>query len=129
MDIRTLATSATNVAGAAMVAAALAIAWAGPAFAAAYAPLDCAKAASPAEIAICQSYPLGQAEARTATLFGVATALVAMGQRGDIADAQRRWLESRDACGGNLDCLNEAYHARIGALSRVIDEIASRGPL
>ena len=57
-----------------------------------YAPLNCAKASSPAEHAICKSYPLGQREARMATLYGVATSLVAMGQRGNIEDAQRTWL-------------------------------------
>ena len=45
-----------------------------------YAPLECSKATSPAGKTICKSYALGQAEARVATLFGVATSLVAMGQ-------------------------------------------------
>jgi uncharacterized protein len=47
-----------------------------PARAADYAPIDCSKASSPAERAICRSYPLGQAEARMATLFGVVTSLL-----------------------------------------------------
>ena len=51
-----------------------------------YAPLDCNKANSPAERTICDSYSLGQSEARMATLFGVTTSLVAMGQRGNIQD-------------------------------------------
>ena len=55
-----------------------------PARAADYAPIDCGRASLPAERAICRSYSLGQAEARMATLFGVVTSLVAMGQRGDI---------------------------------------------
>jgi uncharacterized protein len=82
---------------------------AAPACAADYAPIDCGKAASPAEHAICCSYPLGQAEARMATLFGVVTSLVAMGQRGDIGDAQRQWLKQRDTCGGDTACLARAY--------------------
>jgi len=52
------------------------------ALAADYAPLDCRKADAPALFAICSNYSLGQAEARMATLFGIATSLVAMGQRG-----------------------------------------------
>ena len=99
-----------------------------PARAADYAPLDCGKASSPAERAICRSYPLGQAEARMATLFGVVTSLVAMGQRGDIGDAQRHWLKQRDACGGDTTCLGRAYQSRIDALSAVLDTIASHGP-
>ena len=101
---------------------------AAPARAAGYAPIDCGKAASLAERAICRSYPLGQAEARMATLFGVVTSLVAMGQRGDIGDAQRRWLKQRDACGGDTACLAHAYQSRIDSLSAALDTIASHGP-
>jgi uncharacterized protein len=93
-----------------------------------YAPLDCAKAASPSETAICQSYPLGQAEARMATLFGIVTALVGMGQRGDIGDQQKQWIRTRDQCGADTGCLARAYRARIAALSAILDQIAARGP-
>jgi uncharacterized protein len=99
-----------------------------PARAADYAPIDCRKASSPAERAICRSYPLGQAEARMATLFGVVTSLVAMGQRGDIGEAQRKWLKERNACGDDSACIARAYQSRITALSAVLDAIASRGP-
>jgi uncharacterized protein len=60
----------------------------GAAFAADYAPINCAKATSAADVTICKTYSLGQAEARMATLYGIAMSLVAMGQRGDIGDAQ-----------------------------------------
>jgi uncharacterized protein len=96
--------------------------------AAEYSPLNCAKAGSPSERTICDSYALGQSEARMATLFSVATSLVAMGQRGDIQDAQRQWLASREACGNNVACLSSAYEQRIRALDKVIANIASRGP-
>jgi uncharacterized protein len=93
-----------------------------------YAPIDCAKADSPAQLAICKSYPLGQAEARMATLFGMATSLVGMGQRGDLGEAQQQWLKTREACGGDVACLAETYRKRIGQLATVIDGIASHGP-
>jgi uncharacterized protein len=93
-----------------------------------YSPLVCSKASSPAEHAICRTYSLGQAEARMATLFGIATSLVAMGQRGDIHDQQAQWLKKREACGTDTACLTDAYEARIGELGKVIDDIASRGP-
>jgi uncharacterized protein len=99
-----------------------------PARAADYAPIDCDKASSPAERVICRSYPLGQAEARTATLFGAVTSLVAMGQRGDIGDSQRKWLKERNACGDDGACIGRAYQSRITALSSALDAIASRGP-
>lgn len=96
--------------------------------AAAYSPLACAKAKSAAELAICRTYSLGQAEARMATLFSVATSLVAMGQRGAIDDQQAEWLKKREACGANVPCLTAAYDARNAVLAKVIDDIASRGP-
>lgn len=98
------------------------------AYAGNYAPLDCSKTSSPAERTICRNYNLGQQEARMATLFGVATSLVAMGQRGDIQDAQRAWLKKRDACGNDVACLTKAYDARIQDLNGVVEGIAARGP-
>ena len=96
--------------------------------AAEYAPLDCRKADAPALYAICNTYSLGQAEARMATLYAIATSLVAMGQRGDLIDTQREWLGERDRCGDDTGCLHEVYARRIRHLDRVIDDIASRGP-
>jgi uncharacterized protein len=99
-----------------------------PARAADYVPIDCGKASLPAERAICRNYPLGQAEARMATLFGAVTSLVPMGQRSDIGDAQRKWLKERNACGDDTTCLARAYQSRIDSLSTSFDAIASRGP-
>jgi uncharacterized protein len=100
----------------------------GPAHAADYAPLNCGRAKSAAEITICRSYALGQAEARMATLYAIATSLVAMGQRGDIGDAQIEFLKARNACGRNVACLRRLYATRIDQLNKVIAVIASRGP-
>jgi uncharacterized protein len=99
-----------------------------PAHAGDYAPMNCAKAASPAEQAVCANYALGQLEARMATLYGVATSLVAMGQRGDMQGAQRDFLQARENCGANVGCLTRAYDARIAELNAAIAAIASRGP-
>ena len=93
-----------------------------------YFPLDCDKAKSLAERSICGNYNLGQSEARMATLFTITTSLVAMGQRGNILDDQRKWLQSRDACGKNLACLRASYTHRIKELENVMAGIASRGP-
>lgn len=98
------------------------------ALAADYAPLNCAKTRSAAEITICRTFALGQAEARMATLYGIATSLVAMGQRGDIGDAQIEFLKARNACGRNVACLTRLYNSRIDQLNKVIVAIASRGP-
>jgi uncharacterized protein len=93
-----------------------------------YAPLDCTKASSSAERAICSDYGLGQQEARVATLFAVTTSLVAMGQRGDIQDQQRAFLKERDACKSNVSCLRQAYDARDRQLEAVLAQIKQHGP-
>ncbi len=98
------------------------------AFAANYDPIDCAKAISLAEHTVCTVYSLGQAEARLATLYGIATTLVAMGQRSNINEAQNQWLKQRDTCGADVSCLSNLYRVRISALSKVLDDVASRGP-
>ena len=93
-----------------------------------YAPVDCSKANDPSLYAICNNYSLGQAEARMATLYGIAASLVAMGQRGELIETQRDWLAERDRCGDVTGCLHDAYARRIRRLNGVIDNIASRGP-
>lgn len=93
-----------------------------------YAPLECAKAKSETEKTICSDYSLGQSEARMATLFELTTSLVAMGQRGDIQDAQRGFIKQREACGANIACIRNAYGARIKQLEGVMSGIASHGP-
>jgi uncharacterized protein len=93
-----------------------------------YAPIDCTRAADPAQRAVCQNYSLGQAEARMATLYAIVTSLVPMGQRSNLMDQQRQWLRQRDACGGDNTCLANIYARRIGELNAAMADIASRGP-
>lgn len=93
-----------------------------------YAPIDCTRADDSAQRAVCQNYSLGQAEARMATLYGIVTSLVPMGQRANLMDAQREWLKQRDACRGDTACLTQVYARRIGELNAVMTDIASRGP-
>jgi uncharacterized protein len=100
-----------------------------PARAADNAPIDCGKPSSSAERAICRIYSLGQAEARMATLFGIVTSLVAMGQRADIGDAPRTWLKERNARGDDGACIARAYQSRIVALSANLDAICITWPI
>ncbi len=98
------------------------------AFAAGYEPAHCSHANTGAVRAICESYSLGQADARMATLFSVATSLVGMGKRGELIDTQREWLKKRNGCGSETACLMNAYELRIQQLDAIIASIASRGP-
>jgi uncharacterized protein len=99
-----------------------------PGHAASYAPLDCAKVSTAAETTVCKTYALGQDEARLATLFEILTSLIAMGQRADLVDTQRRWIAVREACGSNTECLSRAYQSRINELMQTLDALAKRGP-
>jgi uncharacterized protein len=110
------------------VAASPAAAADGPTSTVSYRPLECSNAASQPELAICRDYSLGQAEARMATLFGIANSLVAMGQRADIEDSQRQWLNTRNSCGKDTACLSRSYQSRIETLSTLVGSIAVRGP-
>src|ERR1700748_1557388 len=70
-----------------------------------YEPLDCSKDLTTAGKTICHNYTLGQDEARQATLFAVLTSLVPMGQRADLIESQRRWIETRETCRRDAKCL------------------------
>jgi uncharacterized protein len=107
---------------------AVGVAFMNPANAADYAPLNCKMASSAAERTICSDYGLGQSEARVATLYGLTTSLVAMGQRGTIQDDQRAFLKQRDACGSNAACIRNVYAARDKQLEAVMSGIQQRGP-
>jgi uncharacterized protein len=93
-----------------------------------YAPLNCAAASSPAEKAICGNYGLGQLEARMATLYQWSTSFVGMGQRGDMQDAQRAFIQQRGKCGADVPCLRRTYEARIAQLQSVMERVRERGP-
>lgn len=93
-----------------------------------YAPLNCAAARSATERAICGNYGLGQLEARMATLYEWTTSLVAMGQRGDLQDQQRAFIQRRETCGANVACIRNAYDARIAQLQAVMGNVRSKGP-
>ena len=99
-----------------------------PAYSAPYLPLDCARASTPTETAICKDYALGQDEARVATLFSVLASLVTMGQRADLIDTQRQWTAVREACGSNTVCISKTYEVRINELMQALNALEKRGP-
>lgn len=96
--------------------------------AAGYSPLDCTKAATPTEKAICSSYGLGQAEARMSSLYQWATSFVAMGQRGSLQDAQAAFIKKRENCGADARCIRNLYETRIEALEAVMENVKRHGP-
>lgn len=92
------------------------------------ASFDCATAKAADEKAVCSSLALNDLDVRMATLYEVATHLVAMGQRGVLQDQQREFLKTRAACSINKICISNAYKARIGEIENVLQSIYSKGP-
>ncbi|AOK32694.1 MULTISPECIES: lysozyme inhibitor LprI family protein [Burkholderia] len=94
------------------------------------ASFDCARASNAAERAICASPALGELDVRMATYYeilqrarpadeGMAYREFRDALRGD----QQSWRQRvRDACGGRIACLTNAYTARTAALRDVADE-------
>jgi uncharacterized protein len=78
------------------------------------ASFDCAKAATPTEHAICDNPQLSSLDEQTAGLYytfissGAPTAKV-----DQVKSAQASFLQKRDSCGANYNCLISAYTAQI----------------
>ena len=80
------------------------------------ASFDCAKAATPTEHAICDNPQISSLDDQTAGLYYTlisggapqATASVA-----DVKKEQVSFLDKRNACGANYNCLISAYTAQI----------------
>jgi len=89
---------------------------------------DCRKATQTDEFAICQNCDLRVLDEKMATLYGVLTQLVGMGQRGQIRDDQKAWLQRRQRCGEDVDCLFDAYEIRIAELEGGLKRIYQGGP-
>ncbi|MGL6162602.1 lysozyme inhibitor LprI family protein [Microbulbifer sp.] len=47
--------------------------------------------------------------------------LVAMGERGDIQEQQRKWLAERRQCGSDVRCLEAAYDDRMKKLDNIYE--------
>ena len=85
------------------------------------ASFDCAKAAKPDEIAICNTPSLSDLDVEMATLYGVRMELpMLMGARGAAQDEQRDFLATRGECGSDVACLTSSYNARIDVLKNTI---------
>lgn len=123
---------AAHVRGASRLAPCCAVLLAGllllPMGAAHAASFDCATAVTPGEKTICDNRGLNDQDVKMATLYEVLTQLVAMGQRGELQDAQRSWLKGRAQCKGDIACLRTAYESRIHTLQQALQGIYSRGP-
>lgn len=104
----------------------LAVSGTAPASAASF---DCtASGQSRDQRAVCVNRELSDLDVRMATLYEVLTHLVAMGQRGEIQEAQKAFLAFRGTCGGRVSCIRGAYRNRIAQLETGLKAIYARGP-
>jgi len=92
------------------------------------ASFNCAKASLPDEVAFCANLDLNDDDVEMATRYQMLLKLLPMGAAGNLRDDQKAWLAWRRSCGSDIACLNNAYDARIKALSAAFNRIAARGP-
>ncbi|AJX35868.1 lysozyme inhibitor LprI family protein [Burkholderia oklahomensis] len=93
------------------------------------ASFDCARAASAAERAVCNTPALGELDVRMAAYYEILQhahpaeeGMAYREFRDALRDEQQNWRQRvRDACGARTDCLTSAYTARIAALRGVAD--------
>lgn len=78
--------------------------------------MNCDRAASVGEKAICANPELVDRDSQLAEIYD--KLLKADPSQGDtVRQAQRSWLQTRNGCGGNETCLRNAYDERSAALS------------
>ncbi len=87
------------------------------------ASFDCDKARAADEKAICASRDLNDKDVAMATQYRLLKGLFAMGGQGAMQDQQQAWLKSRQACGGDVACLNQRYDERLKQLDTIYQRI------
>ena len=92
--------------------------------------IDCAKARTATERAICGDPELQKLDAAVASDFADALAATQGATRQALLAQQRRWLSQRDhGCKGNdVACLRSSYQARFDALEALTARIAPGNP-
>lgn len=77
---------------------------------------DCRSAQTPTENTICGSPALWAADNANSAIYYWLIENVAPETKIRIRDIQREWLEYRNSCGGQFDCLKKVYSSRIQEL-------------
>ncbi|WP_342343726.1 hypothetical protein [Martelella limonii] len=88
------------------------------------ASFDCsASGLTPNEKTICGNLTLNDDDVKMATMYTMLKGLFAMGVSGNMADDQKAWLQTREACGTDVSCTEKAYDTRIDQLQKLYDGI------
>ena len=92
------------------------------------ASFDCLKAETSTEKAICEHRVLNDADVKLVHTYDVIRRLVPMGTRSVIQRDQVKWLQLRDQCHANLDCLQNVYQMRQQKLETYMERVYQQGP-
>ncbi|WP_433898351.1 lysozyme inhibitor LprI family protein [Pseudomonas sp. PSE1(2024)] len=85
--------------------------------------MDCTKAASVVEKAICADKPLYELDAQMGAAYR--KLMKAAPTQAEVKKAQRQWLKERDRCGEEVSCLSQRYQDRLQVLhAQWIDAVA-----
>ena len=92
------------------------------------ASFDCNRSKSVTEKTVCEHQGLNDADVKMATTYQILRRLLPMGTRSIIQNEQVKWLELRDQCLSNKDCLINVYQMRQQKLEIYLDRIYKQGP-
>lgn len=88
---------------------------------------NCARAALPVEIAICNDTGLSRLDRQMAGLYAQLERSTTAVGRGMLQQRQREWLARRNACGAGRTCIAAAYTTAISRLQRDLDQQGGPG--
>lgn len=74
---------------------------------------DCARAGTPTEFAVCGAEELWVLDKAMANLYFLYKRNTNTSRGVEFLESQRTWLQRRDECGANPDCLAERYSSRL----------------
>lgn len=92
------------------------------------ASFDCQRAETLTEKAICNHNGLNDADVKMATTYNILRKLVPMGTRSVIQEEQVKWLQLRNQCQDNINCLLDVYKMRQQKLDLHLSRIYKMGP-
>jgi hypothetical protein len=81
-------------------------------------PAWCGRAATATELAICTDQGLSGYDLRLQQLYDHRKLQLSGVKRKRFEARQKRWLQQRDACGGNVDCLTAEYQALLARIDQ-----------
>lgn len=92
------------------------------------ASFNCSNAQTDTEQRICTTLSLNDADVKMVTTYNIVRRLVPMGTRSEIRSEQIRWLELRDQCQDNVECLKHVYEMRQQKLEMYMDRVYKQAP-